>query len=218
MGQTHVLGSTAAPENFGGRSYASSDPAVVEVDAATGELRAVALGSAVITVETYNGRSAQCSVSVKPAPSCISLSQTGMTLGVGEKLPLPEVQLGVPGEDCAGSYSIDKFKAKQVTLSDDGCITGARTGSVTLTFRSHNGCTATLKVTVKSAPKSVKLTPAKATLGVGETLKLTATLNSGATGGMQFTSSDEAVATVNESGEITAVGRGSATITVCTYN
>lgn len=218
VGQTHVLGSTAAPENFGGRSYQSSDPAVVEVDASTGELRAVALGSAVITVETYNGRSAQCSVSVKPAPSCISLSQTGMTLGVGEKLPLPEVQLGVPGEDCAGSYSIDKFKAKQVTLSDDGCITGARTGSVTLTFRSHNGCTATLKVTVKSAPKSVKLTPAKATLGVGETLKLTATLNSGATGGMQFTSSDEAVATVNESGEITAVGRGSATITVCTYN
>ena len=218
VGQSFVLGSTAAPEDFGGRSYQSSDPAVVEADASTGTLRAVAPGSAIIRVETYNGRSAACSVTVKPAPSCISLSQTSMTLGVGEKLPLPQVQLGAPGEDCAGSHSIDKLKTKCVTLTSDGCITGARTGSATLTFRSHNGCTATLKVVVKSAPRSVKLTPSKATLGVGEKLQLAAALNSGSAGGVQFTSSDEAVATVNETGEITAVGRGRATITARTYN
>ena len=218
VGQRFTITSTAAPEDFGSRSYTSSDPAIVEVDASTGEMRALALGSAVITVQTYNGCTAQCAVSVKPAPSCITLSQTSMTLGVGEKLPLPQVQLGAPGEDCAGDYSVDALKSKYVTLTSDGCVTGARAGSATLTFRSYNGCTAKLKLVVRSAPRSVSLSPAKATLGVGETLKLSATLNSGAGGSVQFTSSDEAVATVNESGEVTAVGKGSATITARSYN
>ena len=218
VGQRFTITSTAAPEDFGSRSYTSSDPAIVEVDASTGEMRALALGSAVITVQTYNGCTAQCAVTVKPAPSCITLSQTSMTLGVGEKLPLPQVQLGAPGEDCAGDYSVDALKSKYVTLTSDGCVTGARAGSATLTFRSYNGCTAKLKLVVRSAPRSVSLSPAKATLGVGETLKLTATLNSGAGGSVQFTSSDETVATVNESGEVTAVGKGSATITARSYN
>ena len=105
VGQRFTITSTAAPEDFGSRSYTSSDPAIVEVDASTGEMRALALGSAVITVQTYNGCTAQCAVTVKPAPSCITLSQTSMTLGVGEKLPLPQVQLGAPGEDCAAAQT-----------------------------------------------------------------------------------------------------------------
>lgn len=218
VGQRFTLTSTAAPEDFGARSYASSDPAVVEVDASTGEMRAVALGSAIVSVQTYNGCRAECTVTVKPAPSCITLSRTSMTLGVGETLPLPQVQLGAPGEDCAGDYSVDALKSKYVTLTADGCVTGARAGSATLSFRSYNGCTAKLKLVVRSAPRSVSLSPARATLGVGEVLKLSATLNSGAAGGVQFASSDETVAAVNESGEITAVGRGSAIITARTYN
>ena len=218
VGETYALTSTAAPENFGARSYSSSDPSIVEVDASTGRLTALAVGEAVIRVETYNGCVALCNVTVKNAPSCIRLSATSMTLGVGEKLALPEVYLGEEGEDCAGSYSIDSFSTRYAKPTADDTITGVRTGRVTLTFRSHNGCTATLSVVVKSAPSSVKLNPTKARLGVGEALQLTATLNSGAVGGMQFTSSDEAVVTVDANGGVLAVGRGSATITVCTYN
>ena len=218
VGETYALSSTAAPENFGARSYSSSDPSIVEVDASTGRLTALAVGEAVIRAETYNGCVALCNVTVKNAPSCIRLSATSMTLGVGEKLALPEVYLGEEGEDCAGSYSIDSFSTRYAKLTADDTITGVRTGRVTLTFRSHNGCTATLSVVVKSAPSSVKLNPTKARLGVGEALQLTATLNSGAVGGMQFTSSDEAVVTVDANGGVLAVGRGSATITVCTYN
>ena len=218
VGETYALSSTAAPENFGARSYSSSDPSIVEVDASTGRLTALAVGEAVIRVETYNGCVALCNVTVKNAPSCIRLSATSMTLGVGEKLALPEVYLGEEGEDCAGSYSIDSFSTRYARLTADDTITGVRTGRVTLTFRSHNGCTATLSVVVKSAPRSIKLNPTKARLGVGESLQLTATLNSGAVGGMQFTSSDEAVVTVDANGGVLAVGRGSATITVCTYN
>ena len=218
VGETYALSSVAAPENFGTRSYSSSDPSIVEVDASTGRLKALAVGDAVIRVETYNGCVAQCNITVKNAPSCIRLSATSMTLGVGEKLALPEVYLGEEGEDCAGSYSIDSFTPRYAKLTADNTITGVRAGKLTLTFRSHNGCTASLSVVVKSAPRSIKLSPTKACLGIGEALQLTATLNSGAVGGMQFTSSDESVATVDASGRVLAVGRGTATITVCTYN
>ena len=218
VGETYALSSVAAPENFGARSYSSSDPSIVEVDASTGRLKALAVGDAVIRVETYNGCAAQCNITVKNAPSCIRLSATSMTLGVGEKLALPEVYLGEEGEDCAGSYSIDSFTPRYAKLTADNTITGVRAGKLTLTFRSHNGCTASLSVVVKSAPRSIKLSPTKACLGIGEALQLTATLNSGAVGGMQFTSSDESVATVDASGRVLAVGRGTATITVCTYN
>ena len=218
VGETYALSSVAAPENFGARSYSSSDPSIVEVDASTGRLKALAVGDAVIRVETYNGCVAQCNITVKNAPSCIRLSATSMTLGVGEKLALPEVYLGEEGEDCAGSYSIDSFTPRYAKLTADNTNTGVRAGKLTLTFRSHNGCTASLSVVVKSAPRSVKLSPTKACLGIGEALQLTATLNSGAVGGMQFTSSDESVATVDASGRVLAVGRGTATITVCTYN
>ena len=69
----------------------------------------------------------------------------------------------------------------------------------------------------------VSLSQTEATLAVGETLTLTATVipeyaaNFGASN-VTWSSSDEAVATVNESGVVTAKGPGEATITVTTVD
>jgi len=71
------------------------------------------------------------------------------------------------------------------------------------------------------AVTGVTLSQTEATLAVGETLTLTATMipeyatNFGASN-VTWSSSDEAVATVNESGVVTAKGPGEATITVTT--
>ena len=71
------------------------------------------------------------------------------------------------------------------------------------------------------AVTGVSLSQTEATLAVGETLTLTATMipeyaaNFGASN-VTWSSSDEAVATVNESGVVTAKGEGKATITVTT--
>ena len=71
------------------------------------------------------------------------------------------------------------------------------------------------------AATGVSLSQTEATLAVGETLTLTATMipeyaaNFGASN-VTWSSSDEAVATVNESGVVTAKGPGEATITVTT--
>ncbi len=218
VGELVTLTSVVAPDDFGGRVYRSSDPEVVEVDALTGSVRAIATGSATVTVETYNGRMADCAVVVKEAPSCIRLAETAIVLGVGERLPLPGVEIGEPGEDCAGSYTIKNKKTKYVTTTADGQVVGRRAGTVTIAFETYNGYSAALKVTIRRAPSKVSVSPAKAVLGVGERLNLNAKLNSGAAGSVTYSSSDPEVASVQPDGGVCALSAGSATITATTYN
>lgn len=61
-------------------------------------------------------------------------------------------------------------------------------------------------------PASVTVTPATLNLVVGETGQLTATVNN-ATGGVNWTTSAAQVATVSQTGLVSAVGAGNATIT-----
>ncbi len=66
---------------------------------------------------------------------------------------------------------------------------------------------------------SVKLNKSKATLGVGQTLKLKATVSpSGASTTLKWSSSNKAVAKVSSSGKVTAKKKGTATITATTHN
>lgn len=63
-------------------------------------------------------------------------------------------------------------------------------------------------------PTGIGVAPSEATLDVNEKISLIATLTpKGATGEVTYESSDTAVATVSESGEVTALATGTATIT-----
>ena len=63
-------------------------------------------------------------------------------------------------------------------------------------------------------PTGIGVAPSEATLDVNEKISLIATLTpKGATGEVTYASSDDTVATVSESGEVTAVATGTATIT-----
>ena len=63
-------------------------------------------------------------------------------------------------------------------------------------------------------PTGIGVAPSEATLDVNEKISLIATLTpKGATGEVTYASSDDTVATVSESGEVTAIATGTATIT-----
>ena len=59
--------------------WSSSDDDVAEVDPATGEVTAIAVGSATITATSSNGKSASCSVTVTNTSASVALPANGLT-------------------------------------------------------------------------------------------------------------------------------------------
>ncbi len=113
---------------------------------------------------------------------------------------------------------------ESVATVSGGVIKGVSIGTATITATSHNGKTATVKVTVTKNdsivdPTGVTLSPTSLTMTAGGTDTLTATVApSNATDKtVTWSSSNTSVATVSN-GTVTAVAEGTATITVKTSN
>lgn len=77
---------------------------------------------------------------------------------------------------------------------------------------------AAVTLSVKKLPSSVKLNKASEKLVVGRTVTLKATVSPSGSSNLTWTSSNKKVATVDTSGKVKAVGKGTASITVKTSN
>lgn len=102
------------------------------------------------------------------------------------------------------------------TVSNNGTITAIKQGSTTITCAAHNGVSATCEVTVNPVLVSgITLNKTETELVAGEKLQLTATIvpDNATDKGVTWSSSNSAVAVVNESGQVTAVGSGICNIT-----
>ncbi len=191
-------------------------------------IKAVGTGTATITIKTYNGKTASCNVTVKPAPTSVKINPSSTTLGVGETLAISEnTNSGSWASADTLQWTSTNSRVATVTkgANNKATIKAVGTGTATITIKTYNGKTATCKVTVKSAPASVKINPSSTTLGVGETLTISENTNSGSWASadtLQWTSTNSRVATVtkgaNNKATIKAVGTGTATITIKTYN
>ena len=115
------------------------------------------------------------------------------------------------------SYSSDNTNI--ATVSSKGKVTAKSYGTAKIKVTAV-GKTKTFTVLVKKKPTSVKLSAAKKTLGVKETYKIDVKLSPSGSyyGGIKYTSSNAKVATVNTSGKIKAIKKGTTTITVKTTN
>ncbi len=105
-----------------------------------------------------------------------------------------------------------------------GTVTAVAPGTATITVTTEDGSkTATCAVTVTAAPvpvTGVSLNKDSLALGVGDSETLTATVApaNAANQNVTWASSDTSVATVDAAGKVTAVGAGTATITVTTVD
>ena len=194
-------------------SYASSDESIAVVDAG-GKVRAQKPGSAVITVQTYNGLAAECVVTVTEAPSEIYLNAGKLSLGVKETRQLNPTN----DRGCEGGYSYRSAEPKVATVSEDGVVTAKKAGTTYISVTSYNGLSTGCEIEVGKAPSRVTLPAKSMTMGEGQVEVLEASLNSGSVGSISFSSSRESVAVVDENGVVTAVGAGKATITAKAYN
>jgi len=174
----------------------------------------------VITVETYNGLKKTCTVTVKPAPTQLVIQPETMILSVGQSSGLNVEMLADGSSDCAGGLTYSSSAEKVATVSASGKVTAKRAGTATITVRSHNADVyAKCTVRVVAAPKSVTLNKTAAKLSVGETMQLIPAVAPASTPAtFTFTSSKPSVVIVDKEGSLTAIGSGTATITVKTHN
>lgn len=108
------------------------------------------------------------------------------------------------------------------TVDNTGKVTAVKAGSATITVTTEDGGkTATCKVTVKEKiypVTGVTLDKSSLELTEGDVTIITATVNpsNASNKNVYWTSSDSSVATVDNTGKVTAVKRGKAVITVTT--
>ena len=128
------------------RPYSSSNSNVASVAKSGGLVTAKSVGKAKITVKTYNGKTATCTVTVKKAPTKVSLNKTNLKLKVGQTFDLNS---SVPSGTAAYhiGYSSNKPSVASVKTAG-GLVTAKSKGTAVITAKTYNGKTVTCKVTV----------------------------------------------------------------------
>lgn len=128
------------------RPYSSSNSNVASVAKSGGLVKAKAVGKAKITVKTYNGKTATCTVTVKKAPTKVSLNKTNLKLKVGQTFDLNS---SVPSGTAAYhiGYSSNKPNVASVKTAG-GLVTAKSKGTAVITAKTYNGKTVTCKVAV----------------------------------------------------------------------
>lgn len=160
----------------------------------------------------------QCSDSSDPKVvevpiESISLTKSTTTLKVGSSEQLI-VQFN-PIDATNTNITWTTSDELTVTAFIDGRITANKVGSATITATSTNGKTTTCVVTVIPVPvESVSLNTNGLTLEIGDSEKLTETVkpDNAANKKVKWESSDKLVATVSETGVVTALKIGDAVI------
>ena len=216
VGDTLMLKKKLTPDNAEtGFTWSSSKPSVATVTQ-KGKVTALKVGTAKITVKTDNGKLASATITVKPAPTKVKLSKTKATLGVKEKLTLKAT---VSPSKAYTTLTWKSSKPAVAAVSSQGVLTPKKPGTAVITVRTKNGKTAKATVTVKAAPKKVTLNKSGTVeLKKGKRLKLKATLPKNTASALTWTSSKPKVASVDQKGNVRALKKGTAVITVKTFN
>ena len=148
----------------------------------------------------------------------VKLDKDSMTLAIGNEKTLVAT---VTPEDATNKKVTWKSSDSTIaTVDENGKVTGIAAGEAIITVTTEDGKkTATCTVTVSPIHVTgVTLDETSITLLEGETQTLVATVSPEDAGNKNVTweSSDESIATVDDTGKVTAVARGNATITVTT--
>jgi len=206
VGDSVTLTATVTPANSTDSVvWKSSSTSVVTVSG--GKVTAVGPGTATITA-TAGSVSATCTVTVTAPATAIKLDKTSASVKVGAYITLTATVTPSNSTDAVTWKSSDTSVATVAA----GKVTGVAPGTATITVTAGS-VSAVCTVTVTAPATAVSLDKTSATIEVGESVTLIATVTpANTTDTLTWKSSDTSVATV-VNGEVTAVGPGKATIT-----
>ena len=215
--KTVTLTATVSPENATDKTvtWTSSDAAVATVD--NGVVTAVKAGTATITAKAGD-KTATCAISVTQLVTSVSVTSTaGTSVEKTKTLQLVATVLPEDAKDKTVTWSSSNEAI--ATVDQSGLVTAKEIGKVTITASAKDNSGKSGSIEIEVVPQVIPATgivvePETLTLKKGEESALTATIApANSTDKVEWTSSDPAVATVDSTGKITAVGKGTATIT-----
>ena len=199
--------------------WSTSDPAVASVNE-EGLVTAVANGITLITAQSGTA-TASATVTVIQAADGITLEPSEVTLiAIGETAQLTASVVDDRGELIAeAGVEWSTSDPAVATVDGDGLVTAVSNGTAQITATAGNTM-ADATITVMQTAGSITVLPAAVTLmAIGETAQLTATVSDSrgepiADAGVEWSTNDPTVASVNEEGLVTAVANGVTLITV----
>jgi uncharacterized protein YjdB len=196
-------------------AWTSSDPAVAEIDT-TGKLTAKKSGEATVTVAA--GEVKQDVVVKVALYTTLKLGVAEMTLKVGEAKPLGAQIMNEAGAPIEGKVEWKSENDAIVKVDAEGKATAMTAGKANVVATAKT-LSANVAVTVEaSGPAQFKAAKEAVELKVGKGEKLAVTAADAAGKPVEgvkveWTTSDEKIATVSPEGECKAVAKGEATIT-----
>ena len=243
--ETVTLIATVTPTDATDKTvtWSSDKESVATVDA-DGKVTAVKAGTAIITVTATNGtddttddKTATCTVTVTEAEAPktditgITLNKTSVTVEEGKTESLTATV--APDDATDKTVTWTSSDTGIVTVDEEGKITAVAVGNAVIIVTATNGTesagddkttTCIVNVVAAGTPKTdvtgVTLTKTETNIREGEieNLKYTVAPDDATDKTVTWKSSDETVATVDNSGKVTAVAAGTATITVTATN
>lgn len=220
-GEEETLVVTINPSNAADKTikWTSSDTSVATVDA-DGKVTAVSKGTATIKAEANDGsgKYAMCSITVKRLVSSITLDKTSIVLYRGTSNVTETITATVAPSDANNTnISWSSSDTSVVSVSTSGNVTGKAPGKATITAEAQDGSgvKASCEIEVRQYVTGITLDKTSLSLLVGQnaTISVTSVLPDNAYDKtISWTSSDDAIVSVDNSGKMMAKAKGKATI------
>ena len=191
-------------------TWTSADEAVATVDE-TGTVTGVAAGETTVTA-AVGELSATRTVVVNIAAETLTVEDMSLHMADGAA----QASVTVEPAELADQLTFKTGDAAIATVDESGNVTPVKEGHTSLLVLAPDGTRAKAMITVWSGPKELTLTAEKNEVTVGGTVAVTAADEIGAAvdaATLTWASSDEGVATVDETGTVTVVSAGEVTIT-----
>lgn len=197
--------------------WISADESIVRVSP-SGRLMGMGGGQTYVSVLSPSGLSATAKVFVEVESTAAHISPNGLTVGVGANVPLKVSYLPLDSTDSVRHWHSSNPGVLKV--DENGVLHALSIGTSYVSVLTNDGLTEGMEVVVEAAPKDLQLDPAKATIERGDVLNMQVmfleedgTVDESISHLVIWNSSDPSVASVTQSGVVTALRSGTTKIT-----
>lgn len=196
------------------KAYCSSSSIGFPITQLTGEASAKKEGRYAAAFFTYNKMQSKCVVLVKKAPTSLSFNSDRINMYEGKTFTLnPTFPTGSYSSTLDISSSDESVASVKLSTDNKLIVTAHKTGTATVTATTYNGKTASCTVNVTKETVNLSISATATSILSGNHAYIKADV-SPASAQVSYSSSNTAVATVDQYGVVKGISGGNAVITV----